>query len=150
MEPLNLCIDPTLPATAMRVMAEHLEKIARAYRLKAAELETWSQLSSQPHTPPDIASTVPAAIQRHLDAGLTLRVAFDLAALETEACMTAIRLYWKHHRRKEIAQENADRARAVMQLAQKGLTNTQIGQRMNLHPGSVSRLISKALGRSTG
>jgi DNA-binding CsgD family transcriptional regulator len=39
--------------------------------------------------------------------------------------------------------EKAERDKTISRLAQKGLTNAEIGQRLNLHPVSVSRIIGQ-------
>lgn len=115
---------------AMISAAETLEKHARRYRTKAADIERESALRRR---------------QQAAFEALPLTVTPAAFAAAHKIPPDTVYAWQKRKRRADRAAKRAERNREIMRLAALGWTNAEIGRRVRLSPGYVSQVISKTL-----
>ena len=99
--------------------------------------------------------SAPRLVRRSLRKGYNLEQALEIAAKEMQAPISSVKASWGRFCADKSIYELNRRNTLIIELAGLGLTNAQIGKRVNLHANSVSRIISNArksyrLGRQAG
>lgn len=140
-DPLYNCDDPSL----LRKVASDLERRAQVYRDRAAEIEQVRACREQANTAVALAHATPQLVSSHLTAGMSLDQAMQAVSRETGMPLDTIRHHWRRWLNDRRAEQTAARHRLVVFYAGRGLTNAEIGQRLGLHPVSVSRILGRAL-----
>jgi len=134
-------------------MAEYFEGQAEIMRHKAAQNAAGD--SERIAAGIDYLLSAPRLVRRSLRQGYKLEQAIELAAKEMKAPLGSIKASWGRFCADKTTYELNRRNTLIIELAGLGLTNAQIGKRVNLHANSVSRIISNArksyrLGRMAG
>lgn len=92
----------------------------------------------------DFLLRTPRIVMRHLKSGHSLDDAMALTAKETGAPVGSINRAWRRFCQDKSLYELRRRNRLIIELAAMGFTNAQIGKKVNMHPHSISRIISAA------
>lgn len=92
----------------------------------------------------DFIIRTPRIVMRHLKTGCTLHEAIRKTAHETSVPETSIKNAWKRFCYDKSLYEMKRRNRLILELATMGFSNADIGRKVNLHPNSVSRIITRA------
>jgi DNA-binding NarL/FixJ family response regulator len=86
----------------------------------------------------------PRIVSRYLLQGHSLEEAIEKTATKTGAPVTAIENAWRRFSDSKNEHAMRQRNRLLIELASAGMSNAEIGHRLNLHYSSVARLIAKA------
>jgi len=125
-------------------MAHTFEALALQYRARAAELEEWERIRNAPRVPHVMYAEIPEAIIAAMSTGLSEEEAISSVVISSAYPFKAVRGCWKAFQRKKKIDDNSRRSVEVLLLARKH-SNSEIGELLGLHPGSVSRILRKAL-----
>lgn len=139
--------DHGLPPTALRLIAGHLEELARQYRARAATLDHWADTQAHAKQRLDAAYSSPEVFRQYLAQGLAYEQALDATAAATGLPVETIEYHWRRQNRPDPKAEAEARAIEVLRLAAKGWSNAAIAEKLSLHPNSVSRIISRKIRR---
>lgn len=85
----------------------------------------------------------PRLIMRHLKQGHRLNDALKSTSEELKVPLSSIQRTWERFTHDKSIYELKRRNRLIIELAALGFSNSDIGKKVNLHPNSVSRIISK-------
>ncbi len=127
----------------LRAIAEHLEQRARQYRIRAEELDEFEAIKARSQAHLDALSALPDLVASYLARGYGLDAARVHVARDSGAPIETVVWYWRKWCRDQDKKATEQRHALVAKLAARGLTNHEIADRTGLHPGSVSRIITK-------
>ena len=143
-------------AEALDGMAEALEKRALRIKRRADSLRGRVRLDAAVESYKQSWRTV----ARLMDAGLDFDEAVKVTAQRLHTSERTIRHHWDERSRRTKSVSLWERDREIMRLAAAGYTNKQIAERLAqlgwcspsrpgkpMAPGSISRIITKRLGR---
>ena len=136
-----------LPLEALEPLARDLEQTARALRLRAAEVRTRRRRWRVTERRLDAVAATPGAVQRKLDAGLSLEEAIAATARSSGFPADSIAGVWQKHLREEKKAARLRRDLEILKMARAGKTNDEIAASLQpaLHPGSVSRILRRLI-----
>jgi len=86
-------------------------------------------------------------VARHLEKFGRLDQAIEATAHETGILPTTILEHWKIAEKKRKDITKAVRDRQILKMIKNGKSNQEIGQALNLHPTTVSKIISRYIGK---
>lgn len=86
----------------------------------------------------------PRIVRRYLRQGYCLEKAAEKTAIQENLPLPSVMSSWRRFCHDKSRYELARRNTLIIELAALGLSNADIGKRVNLHPNSVSRIISNA------
>ncbi len=124
-------------------MAQFFDEQAEVCRLQASEqkpvMDDMKQAAAM-----DFLMRSPRITMRYLNEGNSLKEAIEKTAKKIGAPVKSINRAWYRFTHDKSLYEMRRRNRLILELATMGFTNADIGRKVNLHPNSVSRIISKA------
>ena len=138
----NRVILKRLDHLSLKDMAEYFEHQAdycrhQAVKSARSEVETVAAGASY-------LVTAPRIVSRYLRKGESLEYALERTAKSLSVPFETIERTWKRFLCDKSLYELRRRNTLILELACLGLTNADIGRKVNLHPNSVSRIISSA------
>lgn len=134
--------------TGLRALAEWHVRQAELCRDRAARLDAQAEGRRAAEARVAEAFASPIIVARFIGAGMHLDEACQAAAQASGLPVETLRRHWQRHLRDTAQQARAERDRLIFHLAQLSLSNREIAQRTGLHEVSVSRILSRLLGRS--
>lgn len=142
---------PTSPQEKLRYvdhlsledMAKYFEEQAEHLRMQAATQKVSTE-GERIAVGMDFIVRTPRIIIRFLNKGYSLEEAMQQTEKETNVPIPSIKNAWNRFTHDKSVYEARRRNRLIVELAAMGFTNANIGKKVNLHPNSVSRIISKA------
>lgn len=139
-------IDSTLlplDADALYRLAEWHDKNATVIRARAHSLVEYYDMREKVDRKIEFLKALPKTTMKYLRQGHPLDKALELTAQHSDVPLATVKTHWKDFTDLREGDSMAHRNRLIMDLAALGLKNAQIGERVGLHPISVSRIISK-------
>ncbi len=137
-----------LPADALLALSGYLDDLSK----QAATLgETKDRRAARQSMAARKAAFLDAAqivehYASHMSLERAVRIVADQTGIPVETVAIHVRLRARERKRRSLF----ERDRRILALARKGQSNKEIGERLGLHPGSVSRIIQKALATAAG
>ncbi len=140
---MHVRVPRNLPSSVLNDFADLLESLAMTYRSAArAARDTEAQMAySQRLT--QIIRLSPTLVETLLAHGHELADAQAIVARNTNLSLECIQGNWRYHLRAKRWRANEERAAEVQRLAETGRRNSEIAQRLNIHPASVSRILTR-------
>ncbi len=122
-------------------MAEWHDKQATILRARAQTLQEYEYMQDKVTLRVEFLRNTPKIVMRYLKQGHSAERACELAAQHTGVELKTIATHWKRFiddkERKSVRLRNS----LILELHGLGLTNVNIAERLNMHPGSVSRIL---------
>ncbi len=137
-----------LDAESLRAISAHLATLAKRYATRAAFLETVADNDRKARARVDQAANAGHVFRAYMASGMTYDQALSATQTTTGFERATIEAWFRRHNqvdRRTVAQA---RAIEVLRLASRGRSNTEIAAKVGVHPGHVSRIISRAIRRS--
>ncbi len=138
-----------LDAKSLVILAADHERAARNLRLKAAQKRLIQSYHKDAPKHFDQLDGLAGKVQGFLDQGDNLDTAIVKTGRATHSPVETIRFYWHRHQKAGLALRKVVRDARIVTLAGRGFTHAEIAKRVKppLHPGSVRRIIRRALDR---
>ncbi|MBF0307691.1 MAG: hypothetical protein HQL41_18875 [Alphaproteobacteria bacterium] len=136
-----------LSSDALRALAASLERQAAECRARADLLDARNRATTAHRDRAADLAQLPPLVAQHLATGTPFAAAVQLIAQASGAPADQIEaLYkrWLFDRRTSAAKARED---LVLGLARQGMSNVAIAKRLEIAPGSVSRILTRVLGR---
>ena len=128
---------------ALFTMANWHDKQATILRERAYNLASRAKAENDIDRRLKMLDRLPETVMKYLRQGCTLSEAQNKAAAHVNCLLATVEVRWEKFITLKDERSQGQRNRLIMDLAELGHTNAQIGERVGLHPVSVSRIISK-------
>ena len=136
-----------LDAPTLRKLSQNYHRLIRKLDARACELETIDAMRAQTRSRLNALSALPQMVAEQIDLGRDLNFEFSHVAKIAGCPLETILAYWSQWLKSRDEQIKCERTILVMRLASRGLHNVEICQRTGIPKYTVSRIISKALGK---
>jgi len=140
----------SLDAKALDDLASAHADFARRAKARAAELRALEDMRKIAATAHFSLIQCPLMLIEYLDSGMDLARACERLARELGVPVETVAHHWRRWMRSKAEADVRARDLWVMRYAARGWRNDAIAQRTGLHPVSVSRIVSRAIGRKKG
>lgn len=125
------------------IMAELFEKQASLLREQALKIQAKQKSADESQALIDYLKQTPHTVIKQLKKGLSLKEAIVESAKLSNCPTETIDHYWKRFCRSKQDNDIKSRNNIIFILAAMGLSNNEISNRVNMHPGSISRLLGQ-------
>jgi len=137
-----------LPPAALFALSDYLAALAADARAVARAKDRRAERRALLARKAAIADAA-RAVERYA-AHMSLERAIETVALETCLPLETVAFSVSKAQRKRAIRDRFARDRRIVALARAGLTNTEIAAKVNLHPGTVGRIVRAGLDGGRG
>jgi hypothetical protein len=134
-----------LDANSLRVLADYYERLATEARARADIVGSWERARTQSLTYAQTVKSTPELVSAYLAGGMELRAALIAAGAASGVPIDSVQHHWRAFLKARDDEASEARRTLVMRLARAGRSNDYIAQATGLHPGSVSRIVSRTI-----
>jgi hypothetical protein len=131
-----------VPYPALYKLAAWHDKQATIIRAWAHRLELSSEMKGQVDKRHKFLQQLPATVAKYLRQGIQLQTAIVMTSQHANVPIETVEARWRDWINNKNGQSLDERNRLIVDLSSI-LKNAQIGERVGMHPNSVSRIISQ-------